>query len=1308
MTEHVDTLPFTPDAMRTAHYHGLLAQCVHCGLCLEACPTYAVFGAETDSPRGRIALMKGMAQGKLGEAEVIGPFAEYLTTCLECRACETACPCGVQYHQLIEVARTEIERIRTIGLIERVVRQIGLRGLMPHLPRLKLIAWLVWLYQASGLQSLVRDLKVLPGRLRAMEAILPTVTRAFPDYRQRFPASGEKRGTVALFHGCIQEAFLSRVNAATIRVLQHNGYEVFAPGGQTCCGAAHLHTGDEEMARRLARQNIDAFLASGCTAIVNNAGGCGVSLKEYPDLLADDPAYSEKARRFAALVYDFNEFLSEHLAVAPQGRLPVSATYADSCHLRHGQGIVGQPRDLLRAIPGLELIELEQPGRCCGSAGVYNIVRPAVAGVALVDKVADITTTGAQVVVISNTGCHMQIEAGVREAGLSIPVLHVAEMLDLSYRAERLPVRRAVRSASRPRAPRWRLWQARDLDQDGPFESLKRQLKPGQLIDDPVALLAYQYDASIEHGHPTAAVFPNSTEDVQKIVAWAAEHWVPLISRGAGTGLAGGAVAAAGGLLVVMPQMQTVLHVDAAARSAVVEAGVVTDTLGRVIRPDGLVYPPDPVSARSSTIGGNVATNAGGPHCFKYGVTSNYVTGIEVVLATGELVRLGGQALDYPVIDLAGLMTGSEGTLGVITEVSVRLRREAPAVRTLMAAFDTLEQAGDAVSAIVRQGLTPATLEMMDQQMMVIVESFVEAHLPVDAGAALIIEVDGYPQSVDRQIADVADLLREIGVRDIRIAENDAQREQIWHGRKNVVGALARMAPSYCTIDATVPRSRLAETLLAVNDICERLNLRVGHVFHAGDGNLHPIILVDDPDDEALIARIREAGRQISALCVQMGGSITGEHGVGIEKRDYMTLQYGPADIAAMVDVKDVFDPARLLNPGKVLPPGPGEIPDLPAPAEVVTSSVAPASAEEAASLMHVCAAAGRSIRIQAGGTKSIPLPSADVSLSTERLSGIRDLNLDDLYVTVGAGTPFADLQASLEAERVWVPVISPWADATIGGIVSTNFNAPLRSRYGSIRDLVLGLTAVLPDGRIIHSGRPVMKDVAGYNLARLFVGSHGVMGLVTGVTFQLFPLPRCQTTLSVEVEGLADGLRRGQQLAGRALNASSILLCRTGEADAAYTLHYTVDGLEEDAAAEMAEVRALLGDTGDPSPEAGQPGSLLWGAWIEATPEDATLVRIGLPPGALAVLSGPPFDAALGSGEFIADLAAGLVYLRGDPDVAALWAAVKPLDGYVVVLSSTDACDRWGYVPGGLNMMRALKGCWDPRGLVNRGVFIV
>jgi D-lactate dehydrogenase (cytochrome) len=1308
MTKHVDTSPFTPDTMRTAQYHDLLAQCVHCGMCLEVCPTYAIFGTEMDSPRGRIDLMRAAAQGRLGKAEFLGPFAEYLNTCLECRACETACSSDVQYHQLIEVARTEIEQARKVGLIERVVRQVGLRGFMPRLPRLKLIARFVWLYQASGLQSLVRGLKVLPGRLRTMEAILPPVTRTFPDYRQRFPASGEKRGTVAFFHGCIQEAFLSRVNAATIRVLQHNGYEVFAPNGQTCCGAAQLHTGDEEMAKRLARQNIDAFLASGCTAIINNAGGCGVSLKEYPTLLADDPDYREKARRFAALVYDFNEFLSEHLNAAPEGRLPVRATYVDSCHLRHGQGIVSQPRDLLRAIPGLELIELEQPGRCCGSAGVYNIVRPDIADIALADKVADITATGAQVVVISNTGCHMQIEAGVREAGLSIPVLHVAEMLDLSYRAERLPARRAMRPTTRPRAPRWRLWQARRIDQDGGFEALKRQLKPGQVIDDPVALLAYQYDGSIEHGHPAAAVFPASTGDVQKVVAWAIENRVPLISRGAGTGLSGGAVASGGGLLLVTSQMKAIRRIDAAARNAVVEAGVVTDTLGRALQPTGLVYPPDPVSACSSTIGGNVATNAGGPHCFKYGVTSNYVTGMEVVLATGESIRLGGQALDYPEIDLAGLMTGSEGTLGVITEISVRLRREAPAVRTLMAAFDTLEQAGDAVSTIVQRGLMPATLEMMDQQMMVIIESFVKARLPIDAGGALIIEVDGYPRSVDRQIADVAALLREIGVRDLRVAENDAEREQIWYGRKNVVGALARMAPSSYTIDVTVPRSYLAKMLLAVNDICERLDLRVGHVFHAGDGNLHPVILIDDPEDEALIARIHEAAHEISALCVEMGGSITGEHGIGIEKRDYMTLQHGPAEIATMADVKDVFDPAQLLNPDKVLPPGPGEAPTLPTPADVVASPVAPTSAEEAASLMRACAAAERSIRILGGGTKSAPLPPTDVSLSTGKLSGIHTLNLDDLYVTAGAGTPFADLQARLEAEQMWVPVISPWADATVGGIVSTNFNAPLRTRYGSIRDLVLGLTAVLPDGRIIHSGRPVMKDVAGYNLASLFIGSHGVMGLVTDVTFRLFPLPRCQATMSVEVEGLADGLRRGQQIAGKALNASSILLYRTAETDAAYTLRYTVDGLEEDAAAEMAEVRALLSDMGDPSPQAGQPGSLLWGSWIEATPQDATLVRIGLPSSALAALSGPPFEAALNGGEFIADLTAGLVYLRGDLDVTALRAAVKPLGGYVVVLNGTDACDRWGYVPEGLDMMRALKGRWDPAGLINRGVFIV
>ncbi len=422
-----------------AEFKTLVNKCIHCGMCLQACPTYALFGTEMDSPRGRIALMRAAAEGVITPEEFNGVFAEHVQRCLDCRACESACPSGVQYGRLVETVRFVLEARRTPGVAERFVRWLGFRQLMPHLGRLKTLARLIWLYEVTGLQRLFRALTFMPGTLKTMEAILPPIEPDYGDYRAPAPAIGEKRGEVAFFVGCLQEALLAPVNRATIRVLQQNGYEVHFPHGQTCCGAAPLHMGEEELARELARKNIDAFLARDYLAVINNAGGCGATLKEeYARLFPGGSADAARAERLSKKIKDISEFLAEHLNVPPQSRLEVRATYADSCHLRHGQKVVQQPRDLLKRIPGLELVELKQPDRCCGSAGVYNIVQADTANAVLDAKLADIAATAADVIVISNTGCHMQLIAGVRRAGIDAQVLHVVQLLDMSYQGRSL------------------------------------------------------------------------------------------------------------------------------------------------------------------------------------------------------------------------------------------------------------------------------------------------------------------------------------------------------------------------------------------------------------------------------------------------------------------------------------------------------------------------------------------------------------------------------------------------------------------------------------------------------------------------------------------------------------------------------------------------------------------------------------------------------------------------------------------------------------------------------------------------------
>ncbi len=429
------------EILQSPAYKARLIQCIHCGLCLQACPTYAVFGTEMDSPRGRIALMRAAAEGRIGLEEFTNAFTKHLSLCLACRACETACPSGVQYGILIDGAQAAIAMNRRIGVIERFIRWLGLRQLMPNLSLLKLVARVMWLYEITGVQRIVRALApaLLPRPLRAMEEILPPIEPRYRDYRAPAPAIGEKRGEVAFFIGCIQEAFLAQVNEATIRVLQRNGYEVHFPAGQTCCGAAHIHQGEHALARELARRNIDAFLARDYEAIISNAGGCGATLKdEIVHLFHDDPVYFEKAKKFAAKVKDISEFLVTHLHVPPTGTLNARVTYVDSCHLRHVQKVVKPPRELLQRVPGIQLIELKMPDRCCGSAGVYNIVQAETADAILDAKMQDVASTGADWIIVSNTGCHMQLIAGARKARLKMPVYHVVQVLDMSYQANEI------------------------------------------------------------------------------------------------------------------------------------------------------------------------------------------------------------------------------------------------------------------------------------------------------------------------------------------------------------------------------------------------------------------------------------------------------------------------------------------------------------------------------------------------------------------------------------------------------------------------------------------------------------------------------------------------------------------------------------------------------------------------------------------------------------------------------------------------------------------------------------------------------
>jgi D-lactate dehydrogenase (cytochrome) len=851
------------------------------------------------------------------------------------------------------------------------------------------------------------------------------------------------------------------------------------------------------------------------------------------------------------------------------------------------------------------------------------------------------------------------------------------------------------------------------------IQSLTHIIEADQIVSDPLRLVTYERDAGLDRGMPDALVFPRSVHDVVRIVQWAAAHNVALIARGAGTGLAGGAVAEQGGIILEFSHLKHMVDLDEAGRSLVAQAGTVTNVIDSRARASGLYYPPDPSSGRSSTIGGNIGTNSGGPHCFKYGVTVNYLTGLQVVLANGQVVRMGGRALDYPEYDLVALLTGAEGTLGIITEASMRLLRYPPAVKTLMAAFATVEAAGEAVSQIIAHGLIPATIEMMDQKIVEIVEEYAQPGLPLDAGAVMIVEVDGFAESVEPQIEEIVAILRPTA-QSLRVAETAEERDKIWFGRKSAVGGIARLAPAYYLVDGTVPRSKLASTLQDINAICHKYELRVGYVFHAGDGNLHPLLLIENPRDEELLHRVHAAGREIMQLCIAQGGSITGEHGVGIEKRAFMPLMYDADTLQAMRDIKAVFDPHGRLNPGKLFPPDTPSPAPLPTPGNPPDSPYVPATAQEAATALRNWSAAGKSIRIRGGGTKSGGLPETDVLLSTEALRGIHTYAPQDLYVVVGAGTPLDELQAELNRDRMWVPWVSPWPESTIGGIIATNTNAPQRMRYGAIRDTVLAATIVLPNGRVIRVGRAVVKNVAGYDLPRLFVGSHGTLGLITDVTLKLQPQPRVRASLFVPLSSLEQGVNVGRALLPVCLNTTALLLCRacsTPTGDAPYTLVYTCEATtREDILAEFAQVRAVLHDHHVAGMIMDEPaGSAVWATMLAATTAQDVPLRVGVAVGELPTLL-RRCAHVLDSTAFVADMANGLLYVGSNEHVATLQREAHRLQGYVTTLSSAmpamegshGATPGMSYVPESLSVMQDIKTCWDERRLLNPGAFIV
>ena len=659
-------------------------------------------------------------------------------------------------------------------------------------------------------------------------------------------------------------------------------------------------------------------------------------------------------------------------------------------------------------------------------------------------------------------------------------------------------------------------------------------------------LLVYECDGLPQHKHrPRAVVFPSSTEETSAIMRELARAQVPFTPRGAGTGLSGGALALNSGVVIEFARMRKILRIDVENRLAVVQPGVVNLHVSRAVLPYGLYYVPDPSSQPSCTIGGNIAESAGGIHCLKYGTTTDHVVGCRVVLAGGEIVDLGGEADGY---DLLGTFVGSEGTFGVATEATLKLSQVPPAVRTLLAEFGEVDDASHAVSAIIAAGVMPAALEMMDREIIRAVEASVfAAGLPPDAGAALLIELDGIEAGLDDEARKVTSICMEYGARNCRLAHDETERKKLWAARKGAFGAIGRISPDSMIQDAVVPRSRLPEVLRAAYDIAARNELRIANVFHAGDGNLHPLICFDSRFADQ-VRRVKEAGRELMEVCVAAGGTITGEHGVGLDKRDLLPLVFSETDMNAMLSVRAAFDPLGLCNPGKIIPMlrGCGEaravsldvdfapfatklqsVSKIDVATALSQGTIYPESTEEIAETIKRAVAA----TVIGGKTLLDEDLSTSLIVNTSRLNRIIEHEPADLIAVAQAGVTLSAFNKTLVENGQWLPLDPPDdGRATLGGIVATGLGGAQQFGYGRPRGSVIGMTVVLANGNIIKAGGRVVKNVAGYDLCKLFTGSYGTLGIITELIFKLRPRPACETTV-IASGSIAELLSAGQAI---------------------------------------------------------------------------------------------------------------------------------------------------------------------------------
>ena len=674
--------------------------------------------------------------------------------------------------------------------------------------------------------------------------------------------------------------------------------------------------------------------------------------------------------------------------------------------------------------------------------------------------------------------------------------------------------------------------------------SLGDRYPADRLLTEPSRLAPYESDAlTAFRARPEAVVLAESRDEVIDLVRRCHAEGVPFVARGSGTSLSGGSLPVEGGIVIGLNRLNRIRRLDPAEGIAVVEPGVMNAQVSVAAAVHGLFYAPDPSSQSVCTIGGNLAFNSGGAHCLKYGMTSNHVLAAEVVLPDGELVRLGSGSAEPVGPDWLGVFVGSEGLFGIALEVTLRLLPLPEDTRTVLAAYPSLEAAGDAVAATIAAGILPVAMEIMDSLAIRAAESSVRPGYP-DVPALLIVELDGERDAVEADFGRLEAVISHSGATEVRSTSDPDERSMIWKGRKSAFSAVGWLSPDYIVQDGCVPRTRLGEALAAIERMSAEHGLRVANVFHAGDGNLHPLILFDGREPGA-VDRAHALAGEILDLCIGLGGSITGEHGVGMEKREFLERMFAPPDIDLMRRLRAAIDPDELANRGKMLPEPAG---DGRSARRGPGTPTALAGDPRVTALSEAVRAARRDgIRMLPRGAGTKPALSTPIgderSLDLSELRGIVQHDPEELTLTALTGTPVAELADALGEQGQYLPFDPPLAaaGATLGGVVAAGTSGPGRVRHGGVRDAVIGVRFVTGTGELVAGGGRVVKNAAGFDLPKLLVGSLGRLGAIVELSLKVLPAPAEWVTVVADLGSLDAALAALTRLASAGLDLEAV-----------------------------------------------------------------------------------------------------------------------------------------------------------------------